>query len=275
MNLKVPLESAELQFKQILEDYFISVFDEKSLSSHGIDHHRRVWLYAKELLMLLPSEETEINSELPAKLIIASYLHDIGMSVESGDRHGAHSRWMCIDFLIKNHLQVNDFDDVLEAITNHDKKEYKAKCEVSKLLTILSVADDIDAFGFTGIYRYSDIYLTRGAPITEIGKMIIVNAAKRFQHLTESFVFADNFIKKQKIKFKILSDFFGEYNKQVISYRFGPGKPAGYCGVMELFVQMTKDKTGLKEVFMQADKYPEDKVIQWFFEGLKSEINYR
>ena len=28
--------------------------------------------------------------------------------------------------------------------------------------TILSVADDLDAFGFTGIYRYLEIYLTRG-----------------------------------------------------------------------------------------------------------------
>jgi hypothetical protein len=41
MNLNGIIESAELQFKQILEEFFIAVYDEKSLSSHGIDHHRR------------------------------------------------------------------------------------------------------------------------------------------------------------------------------------------------------------------------------------------
>jgi hypothetical protein len=47
MNLIVIFESAELQFKQILEEFFVSFYDEKSLVSHGIDHHRRVWKYAK------------------------------------------------------------------------------------------------------------------------------------------------------------------------------------------------------------------------------------
>jgi hypothetical protein len=30
------------------------------------------------------------------------------------------------------------------------------------MLTILSVADDLDAFGYIGIYRYIEIYLERG-----------------------------------------------------------------------------------------------------------------
>ena len=50
MNLTASIESAELKFKQILEDFFVSVYDEKNLLSHGIDHHRRVWNYARELL---------------------------------------------------------------------------------------------------------------------------------------------------------------------------------------------------------------------------------
>ena len=52
MNLTVSIESAELKFRQILEDFFVSVYDEKDLFSHGIDHHRRVWSYAKELLSI-------------------------------------------------------------------------------------------------------------------------------------------------------------------------------------------------------------------------------
>ena len=42
------------------------------------------------------------------------------------------------------------------------EKIYLRRQDRNDLLTVLSVADDLDAFGFTGIYRYSEIYLTRG-----------------------------------------------------------------------------------------------------------------
>ena len=88
MNLKHSVESAELQFKQILEDFFTSVYDEKSLSSHGIDHHRRVWNNAKELLSVKNDSKSNLPPQFTLKLIIACYLHDIGISVDSGIRHG-------------------------------------------------------------------------------------------------------------------------------------------------------------------------------------------
>ena len=56
MNSTGIIESAEKQYKQILEGFFISVYDEKLLPSHGIDHHRRVWNYSKELLKIIPLE---------------------------------------------------------------------------------------------------------------------------------------------------------------------------------------------------------------------------
>jgi HD superfamily phosphodiesterase len=101
MNLTGTIESAEKQFKQILEDFFISVYNENSLSSHGIDHHRRVWNYSKELLKLFPLKNPAQISRLPTELIITSYLHDIGMSVDPGIRHGKHSKNLCIQFLSK------------------------------------------------------------------------------------------------------------------------------------------------------------------------------
>jgi HD superfamily phosphodiesterase len=124
MNLTIFIESAEQKFKQILEDFFVSSFDEKSLTSHGIDHHRRVWNYSKELLHLFAEKNPLLHQQLPAKLIIASYLHDIGMTIETGIRHGKYSRDFCIQFLIQNNLPVDDYIDVLEAIENHDNKEY-------------------------------------------------------------------------------------------------------------------------------------------------------
>ena len=67
MNLTGTIESAEREYKQILEDFFISVYDEKSLTSHGIDHHRRVWNYAKDLFRLIPLKNNDQILRLPSK----------------------------------------------------------------------------------------------------------------------------------------------------------------------------------------------------------------
>jgi HD superfamily phosphodiesterase len=272
MNLKYSVGSAELQFKQILEDFFITNYDEKSLYSHGIEHHRRVWNNARELLLIRFEPESEISEKFPSKLIIASYLHDIGMSVDSGIRHGKHSRKLCIDFLTNNNLPVGEYEDLLETIEHHDRKEYPGDTDVNELLSILSVADDLDAFGFTGIYRYSEIYLIRGIKPDQIGRSIIENASKRFDHFEKIFYFNISLVQKHRDRFNILIRFFTEYNEQVTSYHFDSKNPEGYCGVIELFINMITDKSDLKRLLMSEDILPDDQVIQWFFNGLRSEL---
>ena len=274
MNLTDPIESAEHQFKHILEEFFISVYDKESLSSHGIDHHRRVWCYAKELFKVFPDQKPGLITQFPSKLIIACYLHDIGMSVESGVRHGKHSKDLCIKFLAKNHLNENDYPDVLDAIENHDRKDYQGNSGINDLLTILSVADDLDAFGFTGIFRYSEIYLTRGINLMEIGQMIQVNAVKRFDNFIKTFGFIDTLVLDHTIRYEILNDFWSEYNKQIASYQFGGEHPTGYCGIIELIDELIKRKTTLKQMFSGPYMKSDDPVIRWFINGLISESVY-
>jgi len=272
MNLNHSVESAEQQFKQILEDFFITIYDERSLSSHGIDHHRRVWNYARELLHYKFSTNSELSSQFTSKLIIACYLHDIGMSVDSGIRHGKHSRNLCIDFLSKNNFSIFEFEDLLETIENHDIKEYTGGNEANDLLTILSVADDLDAFGFSGIYRYSEIYLVRGIKPEMIGEMVIGNAAKRFEHFEKNFGQNVQLFEKHRDRYGILISFFTGYNKQVPSYCFDGQNPLGFCGIVEIFIQMIKNKKALNEILREQEKYQKDHIIQWFFNGLKIEI---
>ena len=273
MNLSGTIESAELKFKQVLEEFFIAVYDEKSLSSHGIDHHRRVWNYSKELLSLLADQNPTPISLLPSKLIISSYLHDIGMSIETGIRHGKHSRDLCIQFLNKNNLPVNDYHDVLAAIENHDIKDYNGNTGVMDLLTILSIADDLDALGFTGIFRYLEIYLTRGINPEEIGHLIKDNAGKRFDNFVKTFGFKNELVQNHKKRYDILEKFFNEYNNQVTSYQFGGQHPSGYCGVVEILLYLINNKKTLKEFYMEPEKYSNDHVILWFFNGLASELS--
>jgi hypothetical protein len=152
-----------------------------------------VWNYSKELLFLLKSE----SIELPSSLLIASYMHDIGMSVEIGIKHGKHSRNLCTEFIKVNHLPLSDYKDVLDVIENHDNKDYAEGPDVTEILKILSVADDLDAFGFTGVYRYSEIYLKRGVNKIEFGHLIIKNAGKRFDNFNNNFGSFDELISRE------------------------------------------------------------------------------
>ncbi len=271
MKLTVTIESAEHKFKPILEEFFISIFDENTLSSHGIDHHRRVWGYSKELFIIVARQKPPSFTHLLPKLIIASYLHDIGMSVETGIRHGKYSRDLCLQFLIRNNLLLNEFQDVLDAVENHDNKEYAGDSDVNDLLRILSVADDLDAFGFTGIYRYSEIYLMRGIEMTDLGILVKKNAAGRFANFVKEFGFEDDYILKHKKRYEILVKFFEEYNNQVKGYCFGGSTPSGYCGVIEMFTDILNNKIELSDISRDPDLYSTDQVICRYFKELGSE----
>ena len=269
--MTVNFESAELQYKQILEDFFVSVYDEKSLPSHGIEHHRRVWNYARELVILLDKHQFLTDHKIIHKLIIACYLHDIGMSVDSGIKHGIHSRNLCARFLTKNSIPVIDYQDLLEAVENHDNKEYTSSANKSDLLTILSVADDLDAFGFIGIYRYSEIYLARRINLKEIGIYIKENASRRFNNFERIFGFDEEIVRKHKIRYEILDNFFSEYNNQAETYKFEGTHPAGYCGVIELLDDQVHHKGVLNDTGTLLKKYSNDPVIHWYFSELELE----
>ena len=267
------IRSAENQYKQILEEFFISVYNETSLSSHGIDHHRRVWNYAKEFLKQIPSGNINNLLQFSANLIIACYLHDIGMSVNPGPKHGKLSRKCCTRFLNKYNLPEDEFNDALEAIENHDNKDYSTHGIKNTLMTILSVSDDLDAFGLTGVFRYTEIYLTRGIEPEKIGSLIRENAENRFLNFLKSFGSYNEIVEKHTSRFNILDEFFSKYNAQLPSYQFGLSHPSGYCGVIELFDHMLKRRIELREIYLESDKYLVDPTIRWFFTELKKEIS--
>ena len=202
------IDASEKALIQSLETFFKKVYSEDQLISHGLDHHRRVWEYAKELLHYIENKENIINQDFVKKLLIACYLHDIGMSLDTGKRHGRYSREICREFLRENNLNESDYHDLLQAIENHDNKDYCDNITIDSLLTILSVADDLDAFGETGISRYLEIYNERGIQAHLIATAILENARKRFENFEKKFAEYPSLVSKYKIKYLILYDFF-------------------------------------------------------------------
>ena len=215
MNLAERIESAEYKYRQKLEEYFIKKWGDTALFSHDITHHRRVWHYAKELLSEAEKNEGPGISFYPDKLLIACYLHDLGMSVDISERHGVHSSNFCREFISINGFSESEFDGVFFAIENHDNKEYSLKDNSVNLLSLLTIADDLDAFGHIGILRYFEIYLKRGIHPSEIGYKIRDNASKRLTNFRS--VFGNNYglYLKQYSRFMILDDFFKDYNQQI------------------------------------------------------------
>jgi hypothetical protein len=272
MNLTASIESAELRFRQILEDFFVSVYDERNLYSHGIDHHRRVWHYARELLYIPLIHKNSLPSCNPDELIIACYLHDIGMSVDPGPRHGKVSSELCLQFFKKYSLDKKKLEDVIDTIEYHDRKDYFTETNRNDLLNVLSVADDLDAFGFTGIYRYSEIYLKRGITPRQIGNPILENAKKRFDNFESIFGRDTKYVMIHRKRYEILSSFFIHYNKHADSYDFMEADIEGYCGVIQLFRMMINNKMTLEDLFREAKQFQDDVVIGSFIDGLKSEF---
>lgn len=273
MDITGAIESAEILYKQILEDFFISRYNEKSLPSHGINHHRRVWNYSKELLKLLPLNDSIQISELTSNLITASYLHDIGMSVDSGTKHGIYGRILCIEFLTKNNLPENYFRNALDAIEYHDNKNYNNKIFRNDLLRILSVSDDLDAFGYIGIFRYSEIYLTRSVIPEKLGSLILENVEKRFANFVKTLGSETAIVKKHRKRYNIIHNFFKKYDEQLPSYHFGTSNPCGYCGVIESIQLIMNNGLQLENFLTESDKYPDDPMILSYFAELKKELS--
>jgi HD superfamily phosphodiesterase len=204
------IEEAEKKYLALLGSFFKGKWGETKLWSHDLDHHRRVWEYAKELLQYTDSPD-QLFIE---KLLIASYLHDIGMVHDQGERHGVQSRKFCEEFLEENKINPADYADLLEAIENHDNKEYKEDQQDNRLLLCLTVADDLDAFDEAGIERYREIYLARGIKPENIGRLIIENSAKRFTNFEKTFSAFPELIDKHRRRYNILNSFYSASDKQ-------------------------------------------------------------
>jgi HD superfamily phosphodiesterase len=271
-HLKESFRIVENSFKEVIESFFLSIYPANYLISHGIEHHRRVWEYAKDLLRY--STDTVITDPLfIKKLMFACYFHDIGMAIDFGVNHGNSSMNKCIEFMIKNGMDPAIYKDALEAIHFHDDKNYDSTASHSSLLKILSSADDLDAFGFIGIFRYADIFLRRNVNPVELGIRIKKNAAVRFKNFLQNHPISKDSIKQHNDRFMILDNFFLKYNEQAVDYAFGTNSPSGYCGVIEIFISYIKQDKELNFSNILNIK-SKDPVIVWYFEGIISELNH-
>ena len=207
------LEKVELACRQ--------AFIGSHIPSHDFAHHQRVWGYALEIANNLDKSNSDNNTQAYLNLLVACYFHDTGLTVNPGEDHGADSlrlleRWMETIPDIKAQINQSAFD----AVALHDDKSYKQQAltkntlSLDNTLAILSIADDMDALGYLGVLRYTEIYLMRGISANDLPQKVIAYLESRFQFMEESIKNIPELYHHQRGRYEVALQFFTSWANQ-------------------------------------------------------------
>jgi len=178
------------------------------IPSHDHLHHERVWKNASQLLERLYDAGIVTDPDMAEKAIIAAFFHDTGLTVNRGTDHGTESRRICSKFIESLSIDDADCREILDAVEKHDDKTYICQSDPSSLAAIISVADDMDAFGETGISRYEEIYSMRGIPASGMPEMIIENVLSRLRHLESTYGIFPDIVDEMREKAQTVISYF-------------------------------------------------------------------
>ena len=208
--------------------------------------------------------------------MIASFFHDLGMAQSPREDHGRLGRELCQSwFSERGHNPPAGMESILEAIEWHDTKEariYPKAGSPPGILGILSVADDLEAMGIIGIYRYAEIYLLRGIPMAHLGTRVLENAEKRIRNLTSPGIFAKVMDDYQQ-QFAELTRFYRRYNQQWLSVEEPEMAEEGQVGVINYIRKRSLGgKVRPEDLIIYAGEEGKAPLIQEFFSKLKHEL---
>jgi len=218
MTVASQIEEVEHALVPQLVSYCQNSFQGIYLPSHDQTHHQRTWNYAKNLLLEF-SGTLDISPSLIENMALAALLHDTGM-VETLDReHGMAGRRKALEFLKNNNLDPERFESGLHAIEYHDDKDYTSghddPGEKPSLLRLLSLADDLDALGYAGVFRYYEIYTLRGIILQQLPTSVLDNLGNRFALMSEMLDNHARFKNAMNKRYQITRNFFLQLNAEL------------------------------------------------------------
>jgi hypothetical protein len=255
------------------------IFSNANIPSHDEDHHLRVWKYSLTIVHELQKQGYQISMNDLEKLMIAVFFHDTGLVSNPGTEHGRAGVEICKKWLGENNLSSRDsIEEIFYAIEHHDDKVYNhlpplIMNERINLLGILGISDDLDAFGYTGIYRYLEIYLLRGISTEEIGSLILSNLYGRYRNFLEKCFQFSELVRIHSRRFEIANNFFKVYNKQLLDYAEGKKVNTGpYSIVQHLRNQLSRESISIEELCKKGMKDFSNKSERLFFRSLRHEF---
>ena len=272
------LNEVEARWLEHLYARVKETFREDPLPSHDEEHHLRVWQYARDLVRELSEKGNPVDRESLEQLIIAVFFHDTGMSINREKDHGRESRELCSVWLGEVGYQDSEGrEKILYAVEHHDDKNYLSPAGFFtggrlNILSVLNVCDDLDAFSYCGIYRYSEIYLLRGTGIDELGQQVIANASRRFGNFLTSCMQLPGMIRTHTVRYKVLEDFFRQYNAQLHKDPTGLSIQTGPVNIVKDFYrQILSGTNSVESLCCSALSRQEGMYEKTFFANLRKE----
>jgi len=279
LQLDIWIARAEKTWVEVLHSHAAGLFGHTYLPSHDHTHHRRVWNICRELLKELARKHTPIDESLVEGVLVAAYFHDLGMVTSIDVEHGKSGRDMCSAFFKDHDLQIlTRMEEVLESIELHDVKDeriYKGifPGKPADILSILSIADDLEALGTIGIYRYAEIYLQRRVSLVKLGDMVIKNAEVRFNNIKQHAVACTDLVEKYREEYDELISFYSQYNRQLYSVREPQEVHSDHLGAVNFIYSMSVEGNIPPQEFqLEAARSNTSKFVTDFFRKLKDEL---
>ncbi len=237
-----------------------------------------MWLFAANLIRALHKKGFQFTEKKLEQLIIACFFHDTGLTRTLDASHGRESREICRDYLAEHSsFSADSMTDILNAVEKHDDKTYKdltlsAYIPMVDLTTLLSVCDDLDAFGAIGVFRYLEIYLQRGMTIHSMPAEITGNLEKRFGNLVRCYGELKDFIQIQQKRYQYTVDFYNELKRQWSVHDANAHE--GPLKVADLLVdKVLHGKIHFTELIPHTENLPLDPYGKSYFKQLQNELS--
>jgi len=273
------IRAAEAAWLEPLREHVSGIFTGTILPSHDQTHHARVWRHGKMVLGELAGRGIPVDRSLAEGVLVASWFHDTGMAIDRGKVHGRLGKEMCQDFFSGQGLpRPALYDKVMAAIEFHDRKGMDGHPGFTPgnppgIAEILSVADDLDALGTIGIYRYTEIYLLRGIPVQKLGTSVLENAYNRYRNMAVSCSLLPELSAIIRDRYDRLCSFFNCFNQQLLTVRSPEEVWSGHLGVVNHIRRLSVEGKTRPEDFPQSlgNLHSGSTVIS-FFNNLKNEL---
>ncbi len=210
------IKQVENKWLNSINPFVSKLFAAASIPSHDAHHHQRVWMYCKMMINEIYPSTSIVSADIVESILVAAMFHDTGLTIDLGEKHGSLSVTICKQFLDENpQLDLKLLQETFNAIEKHDDKSLKADRkhtdnQLSSALYIVSTADDLDAFGYIGVFRYLEIYLKRGIPMERIPQMVIENLNNRYTNFRNRYFSLNSLVHQQHERFTITLDFFSK-----------------------------------------------------------------
>ena len=212
------LAHIELNYLSPLLSYLSCLFEQRPMPSHNEQHHLRVWEHCKTLLVALHEAGHNIAPQHALNALIACMFHDTGLLIDIGEAHGQHSAKLCSDYLdaslITIKIDAPNRAAILTAIANHDNKQLREQPPAMDDLSLLvATADDLDAAGLYGAYRYIEIYHHRGLKPDEIARRAAQNVADRQANWQRAYAPLHALVAHHNARFEATASLFAQHTQ--------------------------------------------------------------